>query len=719
MTDGSGDGPTQPPPEGSGGPSASPFQDLARRLRRTDLLLLRAVRRQRARPAVRAKGQFWGTVITDDEVDELLRAHGEVDYPVGVDGLEDAMAASTGYRDAPGHRFGALRATFDLDGDEADLVLLSVAPEISTGYAKIFAYLNDNLNQAFLTVDLATRILRQRRRERLALQSRLLPGARLVRHRLLLLNPPDGMDTHASRRVHPSPQLLQWLFGQQPVGLEAGATRIDVSREPFVPGSTIERLVHIDEALKGPVTVAIVGGTSGMREGVAMAVARQAKRPLVRVDLERCKRYLQHPFDLTRDLMLEGALPYLVNVPDTTDEPALRMQMMGVGTALAALPFPVCVGGNDRRAVAMMLGVDRPGLTVPVGRSTSDERTRAWVTAMTRRGWPNVEVSADDVAERFYSIGGTTIERVLDRATAEAGGHPPDLETLWSAAREAARPELSGLAQRIVPRYRWEDLVLPDKIMAQLRHLERYLAEQETVMQRWGAQAVRPRGYGLKVLFSGAPGTGKTMCAEVIAGALGLDLFKVDLSAVISRWVGETEKNLREIFDAAEGGSSVVLFDEADALFGARGDVKQAQDRFANQEVSFLLQRLEVFEGCAVLTTNLQENIDPAFLRRFGAVVEFPLPSVAERLRLWERAVPANAPRSPDLDLAYLAQQFSLAGGSIVNAAIHGCITASAERVPLGMRHIVEAVARELHKNGKQVNRVHFGDFYDDIAHLF
>ena len=245
-----------------------------------------------------------------------------------------------------------------------------------------------------------------------------------------------------------------------------------------------------------------------------------------------------------------------------------------------------------------------------------------------------------------------------------------------------------------------------------------YLSEQEQVYHRWGANKVRPRGYGIKALFSGGPGTGKTMAAEVIAGALGLDMFRVDLSSVISRWVGETEKNLREIFDAAEGGTAVILFDEADALFGSRGEVKQAQDRFANQEVSFLLQRLEVFEGCAILTTNLQENIDEAFLRRFGAVVEFPMPSPEQRRRLWDHAFPPYAPRGPDLDLNYLSAQFTIAGGAIVNAAINACIIASARREPVGMPHAIEAIARELIKMGKQVNRVHFGDYYEFVRDL-
>lgn len=695
----------------------SHFSDLALRLRRTDLLLLRAVRRQRARPAMRAKGQFWGSVITDDEVDALLRAHGEIDYPTGADGLEDAIAASTAYRDTPGARFDHLRKAFSLDGDDADLVLLALAPEISAGYGKIFAYLNDNLNQAYLTVDLATRVLRQDRRQRLALQGRLLPGAPLIHNRLLMLNPPDGMDTHTSRRVHPAPTLLKWLLSKNPVAMGDGATRLDTSLDPFVPSTTRERLQDLKGTLEDPVTVAVVGGTSGTREGIAIELARQAGRQLVRIDMERCKAYMQQPNDLLRDLRLDGSIPYIINVPDTQDEPSIRLQMMNMGTALAGLPYPLCVGGNDRRAVATMLGPDRPNVTVPVGRTTNDERIQAWRDAFERRGWDLDKASS--IAERFYSIGGTTVARVCNRAAAESGNREPGEETLWSAAREAARPEFSGLAQRIVPRYTWTDLILPEKILGQLKHLEHYLAQQETVMNRWGGQKIRPRGYGIKALFSGGPGTGKTMCAEVIAGSLGLDLFKVDLSSVISRWVGETEKNLKEIFDAAEGGSSVILFDEADALFGSRGDVKQAQDRFANQEVSFLLQRLEVFEGCAVLTTNLQENIDEAFLRRFGAVIEFPLPSPVERRQLWERAIPDGAPRNKDLDLDYMAEQFSLAGGSIINASINACVVAASQDEPIGMRHCVFAVARELHKMGKQINRVHFGEYYDDVQHLF
>lgn len=696
---------------------SSVYKELAERLRRTDLLLLRAVRRQRARPAMRAKGQFWGSVITDDEVDALLQAHGEIDLPPNVpDGLEVAVQASARLRDDPAGRFGRLRAAFDLDGDDADLVLLTLAPEISAGYGRIFAYLNDNLNQAYLTVDLATRTLRTKRTERLALQARLMKNAPLIKNRILLLDPAEGAETHTARKVYPSARVVQWLLEEVELPTGIGFQPLDTSGNLLIPQKTKDRIREVVPSLSKAVTVAVVGGTSGSREGVAIAVGQAAGTPLVRVDLERCKQYLEQPWDLIRELRINNALPYVVNVMSTNEDPAMRVQMMQLGGALASLPLPVLIGGSDRRAIEVLLGSERPSLTIRVARTDLDERIDAWNEAFTSRGWD--PSPTNDLSERFYSVGGTTIDRIMQRAEAECGGREPTVDALWAAARECSKPEFKGLAEHVIPRYTWTDLILTEKVKNQLQHLSDYLAQQETVYHRWGASKVRARGFGMKALFSGGPGTGKTMAAEVIAHTLGLDMYRVDLSSVVSRWVGETEKNLKEIFDAAEGGTAVILFDEADALFGSRGDVKQAQDRFANQEVSFLLQRLEVFEGCAILTTNLQENIDEAFLRRFGAVIEFPMPTAVQRRQLWLKAIPENAPRDADLDVDRLADQFILAGGNIVSAAINACILAATRKEKVAMRHAVEAIGREMVKMGKQVSRVHFGEFYDFVKDL-
>ena len=692
------------------------FTELARRLRRIDLLLLRAVRRQRARPAMRAKGQFWGSVITDDEVDALLRAHGEIDYTHTPDGLDDAIHASEALRNDYNGRIGRLKKAFNLDGDDTDLVLLSLAPEISAGYGKIFAYLNDNLNQAFLTVDLATRVLRTERTLRLGLQARLMSGSPLIKNRLLLLNPPDGADTHTSRRVHPSGRFLRWLLEGEELPTGLGFTPLDVSGAPLIASETSNRIEELSPSLHKAITITVIGATAGAREGVAISIARRADRPLVRIDLERCKNYLEQPWELIRELRMSEALPFVVNVASSQEDPQQKIQVLTLGSALATLPVPVLVGGADRRALSGLLGADRPSATVKVGRTNLDERIRSWEEHLAKKGW-DVD-RAVELAERFYSVGGTTIDRIIDRAEAESGGHEPNDEILWDAARECSRPEMQGLALHVTPRYKWDDLILPPKIKEQLEDLVNYLAEQETVFHRWGANKIRARGYGIKALFSGGPGTGKTMAAEVIANTLGLDMFRVDTSSVVSRWVGETEKNLREIFDAAEGGSAVILFDEADSLFGSRGDVKQAQDRFANQEVAFLLQRLEVFEGCAILTTNLLDNIDEAFLRRFGAVIEFPNPGVAERIKLWHQSIPPGAPRDPDLNIQKLGKDFNIAGGNIVSAAINACILASSRKEAVAMRHVVEAIAREMIKMGKQISPAFFGEYYTFVKGL-
>ena len=691
-------------------------EDIARRLRRADILLLRAVRRQRARPSMVEKGKFWGSVITDNEVDQLLQNHGEFDEPPSVDELEAALITSQAVRDDPNGRFADIVRAFELTGDDADLLLLAMVPEISAGYGRIFSYLHDNLNRTWLTVDLASRILRTNRTERLGLTSRLMRSAPLTKNRLVQLSDSASPEAFSERRVSLSPRLLRWLFDGEELPPSPGFQPLDTDYKPLISSKTQERLDELIGGLKEAYTFVLVGANSGAREGVAIAIARASESPLVRVDLERCQEYLDQPWDLIRELRLAGAIPYLVNVLEAQEDPAKRNKLQALGSALATLSSPILVGAADRRSVGGLLGAERPSVTVVASKTSYEERQESWDRALDARGWDTA--LGDGLAERFYSIGGTTLDRVLERASAETGGNAPTHDTLWAAAREGARPEFRGLAQHIIPRFKWTDLILSEPIKDQLMHLVRYLRHQEMIFNDWGASSVRPRGYGIKALFSGPPGTGKTMAAEVIAGELGLDLFRVDLSQVISRWVGETEKNLKEIFDAAEGGVAMILFDEADALFGSRGDVKQAQDRFANQEVSFLLQRLEVFEGCAVLTTNLQENIDEAFLRRFGAVVEFRMPAALEREMLWRRAIPEGAPVAKDLDLTRLANQFILAGGSIVNAAINGCVFAADENSPVGMDHLVRAVGKELVKMGKQVNRVHFGEFYDQVADL-
>ena len=261
--------------------------------------------------------------------------------------------------------------------------------------------------------------------------------------------------------------------------------------------------------------------------------------------------------------------------------------------------------------------------------------------------------------------------QLVERAHAAAGG---DLD---GAVRRLASGQIDKLARRIRPTRSWDDIVVsPDRVQL-LRELVARYRHADEVYERWGFSAAPSRGQ--VALFSGPSGTGKTLAAEIIAGELGLDLFKLDLSAVVSKYIGETEKNLDQIFDAARAGNVVLFFDEADSLFGKRSEVKDARDRYANIEVSYLLQRLEAYDGLVTLATNFERNIDDAFLRRIHVRVEFSAPDEAERKAIWEHNLPAQAPVASDVDVAFLARQFDLTGGSIRNAALQAAFLAAVD----------------------------------------
>jgi SpoVK/Ycf46/Vps4 family AAA+-type ATPase len=272
---------------------------------------------------------------------------------------------------------------------------------------------------------------------------------------------------------------------------------------------------------------------------------------------------------------------------------------------------------------------------------------------------------------------------------------------------------LESLAVRVRPRRSWEDLILPADQMLQLRELAGRYRDRDTVHGSWGFPALPSTG--VVALFAGPSGTGKTLAAEVVAAGLGLDLYKVDLSAVVSKWIGETEKNLSRIFDAAAAGDLVLFFDEADALFGKRSEVTDAHDRYANIEVAYLLQRLETYDGLVVMATNLQRNIDAAFLRRISVAVDFTPPDEDQRRAIWRRAFPAAAPVS-DLDLDFLARQFKVTGGVIANAARTAAFLAAAPGGPITMDHVMLGLKREFQKLGRMRTEAEFGQYYELVS---
>lgn len=355
---------------------------------------------------------------------------------------------------------------------------------------------------------------------------------------------------------------------------------------------------------------------------------------------------------------------------------------------------PLLISTRDPRT-----DIERPLLTVDVRKPTSREQRETWESALggdvTR--W-------NGQLERLVSQFDFSTAAIC--STANSLGDKNDTD-LWEACRLRARPRLQDLAQHIVSGATWADIVLPAAQMSTLQTISLQVRHRARVCDDWGFGEKSNRGLGLSVLFAGPSGTGKTLAAEILANELELDLFRIDLSAVVSKYIGETEKNLRRVFDAAEEGGAVLLFDEADALFGKRSEVKDSHDRYANVEVSYLLQRMEAYRGLAILATNMKEALDPAFLRRLRFVVQFPFPDQAQRAEIWRRIFPGKTPTF-DLDLGALAR-LSISGGNIRSIALNAAFAAAESATPVQMHHLFEATRLEYAKLEKPITDAEVG----------
>jgi hypothetical protein len=335
-----------------------------------------------------------------------------------------------------------------------------------------------------------------------------------------------------------------------------------------------------------------------------------------------------------------------------------------------------------------------------VAKPTREEQRAAWLAALGAKQ----EATAGLLAAQF-NLTGMEIQRISQEIPEKLKGEALS-NALWESCLMHSRPLLDRLAHRIDCRASWDEIVLPEPERQLLQQIRNQVTERNTVYEDWGFSARMSRGRGISVLFAGESGTGKTMAAEVIANALHLNLYRIDLSAVVSKYIGETEKNLRQLFDAAENGGAILFFDEADALFGKRSEVKDSHDRYANIEINYLLQRMEAYSGLAILATNMRSSLDVAFTRRLRFIVNFPFPSVADRKRMWQKAFPAKTPLQ-DLDYDRLAK-FNLTGGSISNAAINSAFLAAQANGRVTMAFALAAIRQELIKLDRPLNEADF-----------
>ena len=354
----------------------------------------------------------------------------------------------------------------------------------------------------------------------------------------------------------------------------------------------------------------------------------------------------------------------------------------------------------DTREIRLEVG--RVSVAVDVAKPTPSEQRAAWAATLGSEAAHSPLLLASQ-----FNLNLVNIRRVAQTALAKTQNNGRALhERLWDACLVRTRPRLDALAQRLDPKATWDDIVLPEGELRLLRQIADQVGQRGKVYDDWGFRRKMNRGLGISALFAGESGTGKTMAAEVIANDLRLNLYRIDLSAVVSKYIGETEKNLRRLFDAAEDGGAILFFDEADALFGKRSEVKDSHDRYANIEINYLLQRMEAYRGLAILATNMKSALDTAFMRRLRFIVNFPFPGLAERKAIWQKVFPTETPTA-GLDFARLAR-FNLTGGSIHNIAINAAFLAAQAGSPVSMSPIFDATRAEFRKLEKPINEADF-----------
>lgn len=574
-----------------------------------------------------------------------------------------------------------LTAAFGLSDFERDLLLLCAGIEMDAALAKLCAQAQGHGAPRHASFALGLAVLEG------AHWSALSPQRPLRRWRLLDLD--DTADL-CTARLRIDERVLHYLAGLNEPDMRLRPLMRPAQPLPHAAPAHEDAAQRISDWIAGadgqPLPVFVLEGDDpGAQEDVAARAAHGAglaclalKADDIPVDAKERDALLTL---WQREAVLLGAALY-IDASDGLAPAARSLVEQAGGLCLLGVREPVPL-----RAASRHYAVSRP--------CEADCRA-LWRQALGPQAAARAGAALDQAASQFgldsrtLQLTAASLQSALQDPAADPGA------VLWQGCAQASRRRLDGLAQRLAPASGWEDLVLPEPQLAVLRQIAAHLRQRYRVHQDWGFAAAQSRGLGLATLFTGESGTGKTMAAEALARETGLDLYRIDLSAVVSKYIGETEKNLRRLFEAAEDSGAILLFDEADALFGKRSEVKDSHDRYANIEISYLLQRMESYRGLAVLTTNLKSNLDSAFLRRLRFVVQFPFPDLDQRARIWRGVFPAATP-TRGLDPRQLAR-LNLTGGSIRNVALNAAFLAADAGTEVTMAHVLQAAHAEAAK---------------------
>ncbi len=628
-------------------------------------------------------------------------------------------------------RLEHLARAFGLDRFALDALLICLAPALDLRYGRLYAFLQDDVTRKHPSVNLVLDLLSESEpAHRLSRLFSFADGAPLFRNRFLERMPLPGAEQGPllSQALNVDPALVAWLLGgfQPHADLAPHATLWQPPQEAAKSDvllaaevwPDVERVLDVEQPL-----LVFHGADGDSQRAAARLLAVRTGQPLLTVDLAAATASGLAPTAALhlalRDARLTAAIPCLTGwdaclraieqgeadgpAPKASEGSSPPPELLA---ELCAFPGPLVVAG---RAAWLATGVERvrPFFWFEFPTPAYPQRRALWQHFLEGASLAGSEdvVDVTALAGQFALTAGQIRDAVASaRDRAAQRGEGLQSRDLLAAARAHSNPRLSRLARKITPRYTWDDIVLPDDQLTLLHEIVATVRQRPLVLEAWGVGRKLASSPGVTMLFSGEPGTGKTMAAEVMAAELGLDLFKIDLSSIVSKYIGETEKNLEKIFGEAQSSNAILFFDEADAIFGKRSEVKDAHDRYANIEISYLLQRMEAYEGVTILATNLRANLDEAFTRRLQFAVDFPFPDEEYRLRIWETLFPPDVPREPDLDFGPLAHRFRLAGGNIRNVLVSAAYLAAADGGRVGMRHLLHGTRRELQKMGRLVN---------------
>ena len=692
------------PPEGGGARESDPsLAYLLGRLAIVEARVRAAVDRRRVDDPD-PSDRFRGLYISDAQVDGLLASPAaalieEAWTAAAADSLA-ALDKAADDAEAAGQdiRLRRLARAFDLAPDDVELLLIALAPDLDPRFERLYGYLHDDVSRRRASAGLALELAGTGAGVASGVQRvRLGPHGPLVANGLVLVEDVDRPFLTRSLRV--ADRVTAHLLGDdQP---EASIADLLIEAVP-APIGDVELLARAIDAGIPLVYIRERPGASG--RSLAAAALERLGRPGLQLDLGRLG-----PNEVPRDVAAATSREAGLRGAGIVAGPIETLSERGPGAvrAFAECRAPVVLLGSRpwdptwAREAALLLEAPAPSI---------GERHELWLGSLNGERPTGFDPAVVTLAFRLAPDQIVRAAEAARRATV-AAARPMTVADISSGARAQNAAGLERLARRIEPEASWTDLVLPESVEAQIHELTARARHRDKVVGEWGMGGGNSRRRGITALFAGDSGTGKTMSAEVLAGDLGFDLYVIDLSTVVDKYIGETEKNLDRIFTEADRVNGVLLFDEADALFGKRSEVKDARDRYANVEVAYLLQRMESFDGLAILTTNLRANVDEAFIRRLDAIVDFALPEEHHRRLLWERNLPAAVPKSDDIDLAFLARRFKLSGGDIRNICVAGAYLAAAGGRELSMTDLIRATEREYQKLGRLTVEAEFGEY--------